>query len=70
MLAAIVAFLNAFPAAVNLFEQFIATYQADVKLRWASALQAGLQPLENGATTDAQKQAAAKAVADAINQLH
>lgn len=66
MITAIIAFLNAFPTAVSLFEQYLSVRKAEAQLAWAQALQAGLQPLEQGtATTDEQKAAAVKAVADA-----
>lgn len=70
MLAAIIGFLTAFPKLVDLGTGLLAAYQAHVKVLWFNALQAGLQPLENGPTTDAQKSAAAKAVADAIASMH
>lgn len=58
--------LQAFVDGVAIFKDISAAYKADAKLRWAQSLQSNLQPLESGKpTTDAQKEAAVKAVADA-----
>lgn len=67
---AIILFLQAFPKAVDLFEQYVAAYKADAMRKWSESLQTGLQPLEQGKpTTDAQKAAAVKAVADAWKNM-
>lgn len=48
------------------FERQVAVNEASARLEWSQALQGGLQPLEQGReTTDEEKAAAVKAVADA-----
>jgi len=69
--AAILAALQAIPKLIDLGTSLVAAYQAHVKLLWSQSLQSGLQPLEQGQpTSDQQKADAAKAVADAIKNMH
>lgn len=68
--AAILGILESVPKLLQLIDRAVSAYEANVKVQWAQSLQAELHPLQQGVpTTDEQKFAAAKAVADAIAKM-
>lgn len=62
--------LAAFVVLSDAIKELVAVRKAEAALAWAQHLQSGLEPLEQGApTTDDQKAAAVKAVAEAWSKI-
>ncbi len=66
MIESIKLFLTSFVIIANALKDLVAVRKAEAALAWSQHLQAGLEPLQQGQpTTDEQKAAAVKAVAEA-----